>query len=102
MYGLGRGVPRDPQVALEWYQKAAEQGDALARYNLAERYERGKDVSKDLVEAFKWHSLAAEIGFQDGAKAKENLRTQLTSEQIAEARKRIDAFKAKLTGEGTH
>lgn len=98
MYGLGRGVQRDPKTALDWYQKAAEQGDALARYNLAERYERGKDVAVDLVEALKWHSLAAEVGLSDAAKARDNIAGDLSSDQLADARKRIEAFKAKVTG----
>ena len=96
MYGLGRGVPRDPKEALRWCHRAAEQGDALARYNLAERYERAKDVPRDLVEAYKWHSLAADRGLKDGAIAKANLERHLTSEQFAEARQRVREFKAQF------
>lgn len=93
MYGLGRGVPYNPKEALAWYQKAAAQGDALARYNLAERYERGRDVDTDVVEAFKWHTLAAERGLRDGEVGAANLKKHMTSEQISDAKKRIEVYK---------
>ena len=101
MYGLGRGVPHDPKEALRWYHRAAEQGDALARFNLAERYERGKDVAQDLVEAYKWHCLAAERGLKDAAAARESLEHRMTSQQLAEARKRIRDFEANQTSPAT-
>jgi TPR repeat protein len=96
MYGLGRGVPRVPKEALRWYERAAEQGDALARYNLAERYERGKDVAPDLAEAYKWHSLAAERGLKEAAAARVSLGRRISSDQMAEARKRIRDFNEKF------
>lgn len=98
MYGLGRGVPHNPKEALSWYQKAAAQGDALACYNLAERYERGRDVDPDLVEAYKWHALAAERGLKDGEVGVANLAKRLTRAQVADARKRVETYKASVQG----
>ncbi len=95
MYALGRGVPRNPKETFRYYNLAAEQGDALSRYNLAERYERAKDVDQDLVEAYKWHSLAADVGFKDGAAGRKNLEGKLNSQQLAEARKRVEEYRAK-------
>jgi hypothetical protein len=34
LYELGRGVARDSGKAMEWYRKAAEQGDADAEQRL--------------------------------------------------------------------
>ena len=34
MYAEGKGVTKDTVKAVEWYQKAAEQGNAAAQYNL--------------------------------------------------------------------
>ena len=34
MYAQGRGMPQDFGEAAKWYRKAAEQGDALAQFNL--------------------------------------------------------------------
>lgn len=95
MYGVGRGVRRNPKEALRYYNLAAEQGDALSRYNLAERYERAKDVDLDLVEAYKWHTLAADVGFKDGLVGKKTMEGKLNSKQLAEARKRIEDYRAK-------
>ena len=48
--------------AVEWFRKAAEQGNDVAQYNLAMCYERGEGVVKDLAEAVKWYRKAAEQG----------------------------------------
>ena len=48
--------------AVEWFRKAAEQGNDVAQYNLAMCYERGEGVVKDLAEAVKWFRKAAEQG----------------------------------------
>jgi TPR repeat protein len=42
--------------------KKAEEGDAEAQYNLGLRYEYGKGVQQDIVEAVKWYQKAAEQG----------------------------------------
>jgi len=93
MYQMGRGVPMNVKEAIMWQTRAAELGDPLARYNLAERYERGKNVTQDLVEAYKWHTLAAERGLKDAASARDRIGHALTSDQLADARKRVAEFK---------
>ena len=49
---------------------AAEQGDALAQYNLGVMYAFGEGVPENDAEAVKWYRLAAEQG---NAKAQGNL-----------------------------
>ena len=49
---------------------AAEQDNAVARYNLGVAYAQGKGVPQDYAEALKWYRLAAE---QDNAVAQYNL-----------------------------
>ena len=44
------------------YQKAAEQGDASAQFNLGLIYRKGKGVTQDYKEAIKWFRKAAEQG----------------------------------------
>jgi TPR repeat protein len=34
MYDNGLGVPEDNQIAIDWYRKGADRGDASARTNL--------------------------------------------------------------------
>ena len=48
-----------PQKALTWFKKAAELGDAQAQLELAELYEAGDGVKKDLEQAIKWYEKAA-------------------------------------------
>jgi uncharacterized protein len=48
-----------------WNRKAAEQGHATAQYYLGREYYTGQGVEKDLAEAVKWFSKAAEQGNQD-------------------------------------
>jgi TPR repeat protein len=44
MYKNGEGVPQDFKQAIQWYTKAAEQGDVDAQYNLALMYKNGEGV----------------------------------------------------------
>jgi hypothetical protein len=95
LYVVGRGVAVDDAEAIKWYRKAAEQGDSLAQFNLGMRYYEAHGVAPDPIEAYKWLSLAAAQGIPDAAKARDNLKRTMTREQLAEARRRTDAFSAK-------
>jgi TPR repeat protein len=61
-YAFGRGVARDPERALYWYRRAAEQGDASAQNNLGVMYANGQGVRQDDAQAVHWYRLAAEQG----------------------------------------
>ncbi len=62
MYENGDGVEQDYEEALEWFRKAAEQGDLLAQYSLGDMYENGNGVEQDYEEALEWFRKAAEQG----------------------------------------
>lgn len=51
-----------PNVALELYEIAAQQGDAQAQYSLGLCYHYGEGTLKDPFNAFKWFGQAAEGG----------------------------------------
>jgi TPR repeat protein len=70
MYGRGLGVEQDFKEAFKWYQKAADQGDAIAQHNLGQMYHQGQGVEQDFKEAVKWYQKAADQGY---AKAQSNL-----------------------------
>ena len=59
----GEGVPQDPAEAVRWCRLAAEQGDAVAQFNLGELYALGEGVPQDPAEAVRWFRLAAEQGY---------------------------------------
>ena len=87
MYAGGKGVPEDKVEALQWFQMAENEREALKAYNdadyaramrifrpLADRgqtmaeyilglmYANGQGVPQDYAEALKWHLKAAEQG----------------------------------------
>lgn len=54
MYAQGQGVPQDDAAALNWYRKAADQGDADAQFYLGSmNYGRGSPPR--YAEAMKWY-----------------------------------------------
>jgi len=63
-------VAKDYVKAVEWYTKAAEQGHAIAQFNLGICYYNGEGVAKDYVKAAEWYTKAAEQGH---AEAQNNL-----------------------------
>ena len=54
----------DPQEAVRWYRKAADQGNAKAQYYLGVCYDYGDGVDMDLQEAAKWYRKAADNGLE--------------------------------------
>ena len=58
----GRGVPQDYAEAMKWYRKAADQGHAMAQFNLGLMYYYGRGVPQDYAEAMKWYRKAADQG----------------------------------------
>ena len=62
-YAEGRGgVPRDPKIAAQWFEKSALQGVAPAQYRLGSLYEKGVGVERSYAQARKWYQQAAEAG----------------------------------------
>lgn len=52
-YYQGVALPQDYEKAVEWYQKAANQGFSDAQYNLGLMFEEGEGVSRDYNMALK-------------------------------------------------
>ncbi len=61
-FHLGLRYPQNQEEAVHFYTKAAEQGNAAARFLLGLCYEKGIGVDKNKEEAVKWYRLAAEQG----------------------------------------
>ena len=55
---------------MEWYRRAAEEGDAEAQLNMGNMHANGKGVVQDYGQAVKWYRRAAEQGL---AEAQHNL-----------------------------
>ncbi len=52
----------DYATALREWRPLAEQGNAVAQYNLGLMYARGHGVPQDFAKALQWWSMAAEQG----------------------------------------
>ena len=56
---------QDYKQAVQWFQKAAEQGYAKAQYDLGLCYENGTGVTEDLKQEMQWLQKAAEQGLAE-------------------------------------
>jgi TPR repeat protein len=64
MYHLGLGMNKNILLAIQWYNKAAIQGEPLACNNLATIYFLGDDgIPPDEIQAHKWWQYAVNNGF---------------------------------------
>jgi localization factor PodJL len=61
-YAEGRIITRDPKLAAQWFEKAANQGLAPAQYRMGSACEKGIGVSRDLALSKMWYQRAAEAG----------------------------------------
>ncbi len=71
-YWEGRGVNRQPEKAVNWWEVAAQRQDAGAQYNLGLAYYIGEGRAQDTSKAIYWADLAAKSGHPQ---AKSLLRT---------------------------
>lgn len=63
------GVSRDDAKALEWFRKAAAQGNLAGEYQVGESFEKGRGVPKDISQAVEWYRKAAEQGYPQARSA---------------------------------
>lgn len=93
MLGLARvAVAQSDELAT--LRAKAERGNALAQYNLGLAYIQGRLGPTDPAEAFAWLSLAAENGAT--GKALDSLLGNITDQQLADGRKRLESYRAAL------
>jgi len=59
---LGLGVRLDYNEAMEWYLKAAKQGNVNAQRNIGGMYQKGHGVEQNYHQAMEWFLKAANQG----------------------------------------
>ena len=90
---LGARLLPKPE-GMRWLCRAADQGHARARNDIAERYAYDlPPVRKDVVQAYLWHDLSAAAGFSPGAGRRDDLAENMTPAQIAKAKRLVKAWK---------
>jgi TPR repeat protein len=101
MYRDGKGVGRDGAAAMAFFLKAAGQRVPGAQYNIGLMYLTGELVTADPAEAYYWLGLAATAQGKEHAQmrttaayARDQARTKLSAQQIAEQDLRINAAQA--------
>jgi len=98
MYETGRsGYKKDFREAEHWYRLSAEQGDVFAQASLAILFRFGKGIPQDLVQAYKWFSIAAsrpsEGAEESIAEMRDATAVHMTPDQLAEARRLAHEWK---------
>ena len=58
-YSEGRGVGKNPFIAVEWFQRSAEQGLPQAQFELGSAHWFGEGAAPDIAEATRWYREAA-------------------------------------------
>lgn len=86
IYRRARAAPQNDAEAFKWYRLSAEQGHTLAQVKLAEMYaEGGSNIPRDLVQAYKWISIAAASGNPTAAKLLTTYAAEMTDQQVKKA-----------------
>ena len=67
-YYLGRGINRDLEKAVYWYQMASEEGHSKAPFNIGIIYANGEVADKDLTLALEYFLLSAKRGNKEAKK----------------------------------
>jgi len=78
--------------AAGWFRKAADHGVVDSQFNLAILYARGLGVEENLVQSYKWFSLAAAQGDRDAAERRDDIATRMDPKSLAEAKLAIQNF----------
>lgn len=84
--GGGGTIKADPKEGARWYQKSAQQGNTDGATWLGELYAKRNGVTKDLVLAFAWLSVAAEQGGVEASKRLAALQKKMSSDEIKKAK----------------
>ena len=86
--------------AIDWYRKAAEQGEPDAQHTLGVAYEYGRGVQQDFAQAYVWYNLAASR-FPPGpehdiaVKDRDERARRLTHAQLASAQAQTRTWQPK-------
>ena len=60
VYLVGKGIEKDTQMALEWYNKAVEKDDIDAILAIGDIYQHGIGIDQNINKAIHYYKMAAE------------------------------------------
>ena len=73
-YSIGRGITKDLEKAISWYQRASEQGHSKAPFNIAIFYSDGINIEANPKLALDYFLIAEERGNLSAKKFLDKLR----------------------------
>jgi uncharacterized protein len=86
MYANGQGVPQSYDLAADWYERSARQGDPIGQHLLGLTYDKGLGVTANVVLAQKWLDLAAAHASRQNRenfmRIRDAVRSKMTKPQI--------------------
>lgn len=83
----GNGTDASPELAFEWYRRGAVGGNGASMNALARMYATGAGIRENLPNAYAWNEVAAASGYQGADAYRVKLETELSSEQLAKAKR---------------
>jgi hypothetical protein len=86
--------PGDYATAARWFAAAANRGLVDSQFNLGLLCEDGLGVARDLTAAYQWYALAARAGDPEASRRLEQVKPQLSPEQLAAAESAVSAWRA--------
>jgi hypothetical protein len=91
MYLNGYGLAMNDSLALEWWQRAAEQGHTDAIFSIAMLYTHGEgQVKKDMDKAIDYYLLALQAGHEDAGMI---IRSMLARDDSAIQKRKADIIR---------
>ncbi len=72
-------MKQDHAEAVQWYGKAADQGVAVAQFNLGLAYDDGQGVPQNLLAAYAWFTIAAANGYTKAEKGMANTKKKINT-----------------------
>ncbi len=87
IYRIGKGgIARDVREAGKLFRDSAEQGHALAQYELARMYSLGNGVPESPFHAYVWFSLAKTNNYTEAQKDIDRMSDRMSPERILDAK----------------
>ncbi len=95
-----KGIDQDFPAARALFEQAAALGHPKSRTSLGFMHNGGQGVPQDFIEAAKWYMVAGDQGDEEARVYLKKLTPRLTADDLREARRRADYYRARVRGGG--
>jgi TPR repeat protein len=92
LYYSGKGVRRDDQQSLFWFNRAAEAGQPTAQFFLGLHYYYGRGVRRDLARAHSWCDIALSNGYSESLFCRDMVALEMSTEDLRRSGELSAAF----------